>query len=128
MAAQTGLSRPQLGRIGEDAAARYLQSQGYAILERNYRGPRAEVDLIARQGGLLVFVEVKARLAPAPLAPAQSVTAHKQQRLASVARHYLATRAQGDWQVRFDVVEVMISPAGRVQDLRLIRGAFRPRR
>lgn len=120
----TSDSRPQLGRIGEDAAARYLQSHGYAILERNFRGPLGEVDVIARQGDTLVFVEVKARSANSPLPPAASVTLRKQQQVVRLAKHYLATRTRGEWPVRFDVVEVVLASPDQVAEVRLIQGAF----
>jgi len=123
-AEQGHLGRDQLGRLGEDAAARYLQSRGYAILERNYRAPMGEVDIIARQGDTLVFVEVKARLTPSALRPALSVTARKQKQLALLARHYLLARTHGDWPVRFDVVEVLVAPTGRVGEVTLLKGAF----
>ena len=97
--------RPEIGRIGEDVAARYLQSHGYAILERNHRGPMGEVDMIARQGDTLVFVEVKARATAREGAGLLAVSARKQNRLLRTALQYLSTHAC-DCPARFDVVEI----------------------
>jgi len=117
-------SRAELARIGEDAAARYLQSQGYAILERNYQTPLGEIDIIARQGQELVFVEVKSRTPSDSFAPSGSVTQHKRRKLVKLAQFYMARRARRDQRCRFDVVEVTLTETGGVVNVRLIQGAF----
>jgi len=117
-------SRGELARIGEDAAARYLQSRGYAILERNYRTNLGEVDIVARHGGDLVFVEVKSRTSSDSFAPAESVTRSKRDKLVKLAQLYMATRARKEERCRFDVVEVTLNETGSVVNVRLIRGAF----
>ena len=116
--------RPELARIGEDAAARYLQAQGYAILERNYRTDLGEVDLIARHGGDLVFVEVKSRTPSDSFAPGESVTRAKRGKLVRLAQVYLGARARRDERCRFDVVEVALEDTGEVLSVRVIPGAF----
>ena len=117
-------SHEEVAQIGENAAARYLQSRGYAILERNYRTDLGEIDIIARQGKDLVFVEVKSRTPSNSFAPSQSVTQAKRSRLARLARVYMATRARKDERCRFDVVEVAVSETGSIIAVRLIPGAF----
>src|SRR5438105_5607411 len=80
------------GADGEAAAALFLESRGYRIIERNYRTKRGEIDLIAEEGCTLVFVEVKARLNDRFGGPAAAVTPAKQARVARLAQHYLARR------------------------------------
>jgi len=118
------LSRTQLGRLGEDVAARYLQAKGYSIIERNFRCPLGEIDIIARQGGEMVFVEVKTRTTQDVARPGDSVTAAKQSRIAKVAEVYLLRKVKGEWRCRFDVVEVLLTPHGQVVQVDLAGGAF----
>lgn len=117
----------ELGRIAEDAVARYLQANGYAILERNFVAAMGEIDIVARHGPEIVFVEVKSRTSDEIAAPAESVTAAKQSRLIRLAHAYLAAKVQGDIPCRFDVVEVLISPQGRVLQISITRAAFSER-
>ncbi len=95
-----------LGRWGEEAAARYLAARGFRILGRNLRTPYGEIDLLARQGGQLVFVEVKTRTSRAFGYPEEAVTARKQAHLLAAAQHYLQAHPElpADWRV--DVVAV----------------------
>jgi putative endonuclease len=98
-----------LGRKGEDLAHRYLQSAGFKILARNYRpaGGEAEVDIIARHGGITVFVEVKSRRSDQFGSPDRAIGSEKQKRIVRAARKY-ASRARIDWsQVRFDTVSIV---------------------
>jgi uncharacterized protein (TIGR00252 family) len=93
------------GEPAEDLAAAFLERQGLRILERNYRCRFGEIDLVARSGALLVFVEVRARRSEAFGGAAGSITAAKRRRLVATARHYLARRG-ADQACRFDVVLV----------------------
>src|SRR3989475_12933852 len=88
--------RSVLGEEGERAAARFLEARGYRILERNYRTRRGEIDLIAEDGRILVFVEVKVRLDDRFGGPAAAITRAKQARIARLAQQYLAWRRGGD--------------------------------
>lgn len=100
-------SRHELGRAGEDAAARFLAARGYQIVARNVRADRVELDLIARRGTTLVFVEVKSRRESRHGLAAEAVDPRKQQRLRRGARAWLATRPDEASNVnrhRFDVV------------------------
>lgn len=93
------------GGPAEDLAAAFLERQGLRILERNYRCRFGEIDLVARSGAQLVFVEVRARTSEAFGGAAGSITAAKRRRLVAAARHYLARRG-ADEPCRFDVVLV----------------------
>jgi putative endonuclease len=93
------------GGPAEDLAAAFLQRQGLHVLERNYRCRFGEIDIVARSGGQLVFVEVRARSSEAYGGAAGSITAAKRRRLVATARHYLARRG-ADAPCRFDVVLV----------------------
>jgi len=118
-------TRQELGRIAEDHAARYLRSKGYRIVERNYRTPRGEIDIIAEHRDSLVFVEVKSRTSTEDFDPRDSVTPGKQHRIMLAAAAYLRNR---DRVTRFDVVEVAITPEGRVEKIDVIEGAFQSSR
>ncbi|GMV26080.1 MAG: hypothetical protein AMXMBFR58_21110 [Phycisphaerae bacterium] len=101
-----------LGRKGERAAARYLKARGYRVLSRNARVPMGEADLVclAPDRSTVVIVEVKTRLvqegAFATIPPEVNVTAHKQRKLAQVARHLARANGWTDRRVRIDVVAV----------------------
>jgi putative endonuclease len=110
------------GSLGEDLAAAYLKKAGYEIVERNYRCPAGEVDIIAREGNALVFVEVKSRRSGDFGEPEESVDARKQRRLTKVAFHYLNGRGGRNEAVRFDVVSVRMGPAGSCFEI--FRDAF----
>ena len=102
-----GPTRAELGRAGENEAAHFLEHRGYRIVGRNVRADRVEIDLIARRGGLLVFVEVKSRRSLRMGGAAESVDRRKQQRLRRGASAWLASRpaaARGVHRLRFDVV------------------------
>jgi putative endonuclease len=92
-----------LGKAGEDFAAAYLLAQGYRILERNYRFGRIEVDIIARDGQFIVFVEVKARSSIRYGYPEAAIDRKKVNRIARVAAHYMYEKGIEAF-MRFDVV------------------------
>lgn len=92
------------GDAGEALAEKFLRRKGYRILARNWRIPAAEVDLVARDGGCLVFVEVKS-VHDGGVEPVDQVTAHKRRKLTEAAHAYLA-RTRGAAPARFDVVTV----------------------
>lgn len=96
--------RKRRGRLGEEAAAKFYQQNGFTILERNFRAGRYEIDLIVRKENLIVFVEVKTAAGPAFGHPAERVDDRKQQRIITVARHYLLTKSLTDVDLRLDVV------------------------
>ena len=102
-----------LGRLGEDLAARYLEQNGYSILERNYRTDHKEIDLVATDGTFLVFFEVKTRSSLPSLdsrygRPAAAVNKAKQQHLLAAARAYLREHPSQGLQPRMDVLEIYV--------------------
>ena len=99
------MNRGETGAAGEEFAAGYLIHQGYEILERNYRGPHGEIDIIARRGEYLVFVEVRTRGKGSFLTPAETVDRSKQRRIIATAYHYLEGCPSG-LQPRFDLIGV----------------------
>jgi putative endonuclease len=113
-----------LGQNGEAAAERWLRRQGLTILARGFRARCGEIDLIARDGPVVVFVEVKTRSGCGFGRPADAVTALKRRRMARVASLYLAQLGSADRACRFDVVEVI--PGEAAWRIRHIPDAFRP--
>ncbi len=107
------------GVLGEKLAARYLVEQGYNILFQNWRFKHLEVDIIAKEEGILVFVEVKSRGSEQYGLPYEFVDQHKQACLIRAADAFLAGSSHtGD--IRFDIVSVYLS-SGKIE---LIRDAF----
>jgi len=96
-----------LGRSGEDIAGRYLAGKGYEILARGFRMFRGEIDIIARDGGTLVFVEVKARADESHGRPEESVTPGKQRQLRKIAQGYLVAHPSPGVDCRFDVIAIL---------------------
>lgn len=107
-------SPAEIGRRGEDLAVAFLEAKGYRVLDRNYRFGREEVDVVAFEptpqddGGMIVFVEVKARSGDGFGRPEDAVDAPKQQAIMRVAEAYLHERRLIPSPTRFDVVAVRI--------------------
>ena len=99
-------ARQHLGKSGEDLACRVLERRGYAILARRYRRKSGEIDIIARDGPTLVFVEVKARDGSPFGRPAEAVTGLKRLRLARLATDYIMRHHLRECPCRFDVVSI----------------------
>jgi putative endonuclease len=99
-------SRYDKGKRGESAAAEYLSSSGIKIIERNFRCPLGEIDLVAKDGKTIVFVEVRARQADGICSPEESITIYKRRRLTRAALWYLKQRGLLDSHARFDVVAI----------------------
>ncbi|MEW6546362.1 MAG: YraN family protein [Bacillota bacterium] len=106
---------------GEEVAARYLEELGYRIVARNYRTRWGEIDIIARDGPVLAFVEVRRRGAGSLAHPAETVGRSKRERLARTAADFLGNRGWWHFACRFDVVTITDSEEPEV---RLIRDAF----
>jgi putative endonuclease len=117
------VARQRLGERGEERAVAELERREYAILERRYRTRHGEIDIVARDGDTLVFVEVKARVTAECGTAAEAVTVRKQRRLAAMAVDYLARQRITNTPCRFDVVAIddADGPAPRVT---LYRNAF----
>ena len=97
----------QFGKQSERLAAEFLKRTGYRILETNYRSKLGEIDIIAREKGTIVFVEVKARNTSRFGSPKFAVTPAKQRKISMVALQYLKSTRQMDNRARFDVVAVI---------------------
>jgi len=102
-----------LARRGEDAAARYLRRQGYCILDRNVRLGRYEIDIIARDGDTIAFVEVKARHSDDPVDPVDNVDEIKQRHIRRAAHLYIVRDNDPDRYYRFDIVTVVVADKGK---------------
>jgi putative endonuclease len=111
-----------LGREGEQIAERYLKKKGYRLVERNYRCPVGELDLIVLDRQVIVFVEVKTRMDDSFGGPLESVHSRKQQRMIQAAQFFLSQQRLHHREARFDVVGV--SFVGRETTIEHIQNAF----
>ncbi len=117
-------TRRPIGVKGEEEAARFLTRSGYAILDKNVRTRAGEIDLVAKEGKTLVFVEVKTRRDLEGDPPQAGVHTRKQNRLAKLAHGYLKLKRIRQTPCRFDVVAVIINDEGGVKAIRHIPNAF----
>lgn len=114
----------ETGRLGEAEACRFVREIGYRILEVNWRYKHLEVDIIAMDGDVLVFIEVKTRKSLRYGQPFEAVGYHKQQKLNRAANLYIAYKKhQGD--VRFDIISIF-SDASKKTEVEHIKDAFWP--
>jgi putative endonuclease len=114
--------RIALGKLGEDFARKRLKKLGYRILETNYRCPLGEIDLIARDGEFLVFVEIKTRTSQSLGQAKEAVHKRKQVQLSKVALAYMKSCDLWGAKARFDVVAIGVSD-GR-KEIEIIQNAF----
>ncbi len=112
-----------LGSLGENIAFSYLRQRGYQVLLRNFENPLGEIDLIAREGEFLVFIEVKTRSSRWMGEPSEAITHQKRRQLVRVAQSYLKRYALTDIPCRFDVVSILLEPFG-IPEIDLIQNAF----
>ncbi|MBW2614211.1 MAG: YraN family protein [Deltaproteobacteria bacterium] len=110
------------GKVGESVAVQYLKKQGYKIIEKNYRTKVGEIDIIAKEKGSLVFVEVKTRRSRSFGSPKWAITPQKKRNLSKAALYYLKTTDQSGADARFDVVSILADEDG--MEIELIRNAF----
>jgi len=115
-------NRQQFGKESEFLAVRYLKKNGYKILEQNYRNKLGEIDIIAKEKGTLVFVEVKARKTHVFGNPKWAVTHKKQRKISMVALYYLKATKQTHVKARFDVVA--LSSKKDNPQIEIIKNAF----
>ncbi|MBW7956582.1 MAG: YraN family protein [Deltaproteobacteria bacterium] len=116
------MRKKAFGNAGEDEAVRFLEKKGYRVIERNFSCRYGEIDIIARDGGAMVFVEVKTRSGDAFGPAAASVDERKQRKMTIAAQFYLEKAGASDSEVRFDVVSIE-KREGRFE-IELIRDAF----
>ncbi len=100
-------SRQRLGKSGEEKIAKYLKRNGYSIIIKNYRCKLGEIDIIAKDGSDLVFIEVKTRSGLSHGSPAEAVNKRKQRQISRAAQCYLAEQQLFDSPARFDVISVL---------------------
>ena len=105
-------ARLALGAWGEDQAVEYLRQQGIKIIERNFRTPVGEIDIIARHKSVLLFVEVKTRRSNAFGTPQEAVGPRKQRQIIRTAQWYLQNHKNIKLQPRFDVVAILCQSDG----------------
>ena len=115
-------ARIVLGKTGEDLACAELEKRGYAIVARRYRRRGGELDIVARDGPTLVFVEVKARDGHAFGDAAEAVTAFKRRRITQLARDYMTRQHLSECPCRFDVVSIHVESGEPV--IELFQNAF----
>lgn len=101
------LKNIELGKIGEEIAANYLQELGYKILDRNWRFKRVELDIVARIGSTLVFCEVKTRRSNSHGVPSDAITQLKLQHIRTAALHWLSNHQSKQQGIRFDAISVI---------------------
>jgi putative endonuclease len=111
------------GRLGERVACRHLLRCGYDILARRWKARFGEIDIVAYEGEVLVFVEVKARASRDYGDPFEFVDWRKQQLLRQAAEEFIAEHDLGAYSWRFDIVSV-IAPGTPVEEVALYRNAF----
>ena len=116
-------SNREIGLLGEDIAAKHLEALGFSIVCRNFRSRFGEVDLIAKEGETIVFVEVKTRRNQSYGRAIEQVNKAKQRKIMQVARAYLANLGAYASEVRFDVLAIDMLPDGEMR-VELIRDAL----
>ena len=103
-----GKKNAALGKRGEEAAAKFLYSRGYEILERNWKCFAGEADIIAKDGQCLVFVEVKTRKDTRKGFPSEAVNAEKREKYERIALAYVSEFEETDIPIRFDVISIVV--------------------
>lgn len=114
--------RRHTGESGESIAVKFLKKNGYEIIEQNYRCKLGEIDIVARDGRVLAFIEVKARRTGDFGGPKWAVTPRKQRKISMVALKYLKETEQMEKRARFDVVAIRLLPGD--PDVEIIKNAF----
>lgn len=117
------LFRRNLGNRGEDLACSFIKKQGYRLVTRNFRKKCGEIDIIAYENDVLVFMEVKTRSDNSKGSPLAAVTKQKQQQIIKTATYYLAENDSFDVSCRFDVLGITVTN-NKPPLFELIQGAF----
>ncbi len=117
------LTNKSIGNKGEEIAARFLLSQGYKILQRNFKSKFGEIDIIAINHNVLVFIEVKTRWSKAFGLPEEAVTPWKIKSIIKTGEYFKLLHPELPESLRIDVVAISMSPGGEVGEIRLIKNA-----
>ncbi|MBU4376955.1 MAG: YraN family protein [Candidatus Omnitrophica bacterium] len=116
--------KDNIGKTGEALASGYLKRQGYEILERNYKTKIGEIDIVARDGKALVFVEVKTRQSDLYGLPEEAINAKKMRKLTQLAELYIKRKHLYQTEARFDVVGILMDCGNGSKSIRLTKNAF----
>jgi len=120
------LPKKIVGSQGEKIARSYIKKQGMKILEENYRALKGEIDIIARDGEYIVFIEVKTNTRLSEFPPEIRVNRAKQEQIGKIAQMYLMKTQQTDAYCRFDIISVILQPENKNQpsEINHIKDAF----
>ena len=116
------MKRRDTGILGEKIAREFLKKKGYRIIEANYRSPEGEIDIVAKHGDSLVFVEVRTKTSLEFGSPEESITPVKMERLKAIAAYYQQTHSNLPPQWRIDVVAIELNK-GKVSRIEVIENA-----
>ncbi len=118
-------NRKQIGKLGEQLAVQFLLQKDWRIVAENWRNRHGELDLVAQDGHVLVFLEVRTRRAAAHFGTAlESVDARKQQQVRATARFYLQANGLWDMPIRFDVIGITLDEDGQLVQIEHVEAAF----
>lgn len=113
------MNKREVGSVKEEAAAEYLKKQGYTIIEQNYYTPKGEIDLIAKEGEYLVFLEVKYRKTIIYGYPEEAIDQRKRNKIKNACRYYIIKNSIPQYTaIRFDVIVIL------GEEIKLIKNAF----
>jgi putative endonuclease len=119
------VTKKLLGRLGEKLALRHLQNKGYKIIERNFSSKFGEIDLIALEGGELVFIEVKSRRGKVFGLPEEAVTPVKIRHLEKAGFHYKSLHPELPETLRIDVLALNLSNEGKLERIKVFKNITR---
>lgn len=114
----------ETGNLGEEIAENFLIESGYTILDKNFRCKIGEIDIIAREGNYICFIEVKTRYGDLFGSPCEAVTYSKQQKINKVAQFYIMKKKLFKFFFRFDVIEVILNKNDDNYSIKFIKDAF----
>jgi putative endonuclease len=120
----SGDTRKLTGMFGEEVARKYLRSRGYSIIEKNFRTPFGEIDLIAERDGCVVFLEVKTRISDHFGPPLSAITPMKKKRVIKNCQYYLALKKILWGPCRIDVMGIKLDKDLRIEVIRYIKNAI----
>lgn len=118
------MKRRDTGILGEKLAGDYLKKNGYRIIETNYRCPHGEIDIIARQKKILVFIEVRTKKSLEFGSPEESITSIKKERIRATAFHYCQTHEDLTSLWRIDFIAIELDPDGKPSRIELLENAI----
>ena len=117
------ISNTQIGTIGEKIACEYLVQNAFIILENNWRYKKAEIDIIAKQDDILVFVEVKTRSSTFFGKPEEAITEKKEALIIDAAQRYMES-INHHWEIRFDIISIILDKNYQSLEINHFKDAF----